>query len=95
MVVPAVAVGIAAIPLSILTPDLSSIVKAVFYGVSTGVFAHVAIDMLPECTHGDASSGHGSVECSRDADRLRQIAVVSTILGAAAIFAMWQVFVGL
>lgn len=90
MVVPAVAVGIAAIPLSILTPDLSSIVKAVFYGVSTGVFAHVAIDMLPECTHGDASSGHGSVKCSRDADRLRQTAVVSTILGAAAIFAMWQ-----
>ncbi|MFB6200989.1 MAG: ZIP family metal transporter, partial [Halorhabdus sp.] len=51
MIVPASTVALAAIPLSILTPDLSPIVQAVFYGVSTGVFAHVAIDMLPECSH--------------------------------------------
>lgn len=93
MVVPAAAVAIAAIPLSILTPDLSPIVKAIFFGVSTGVFAHVAIDMLPECSHvgshGD-STGHGAVQCSPDVDRLRQYAVLSTLLGAAAIFAMWQ-----
>ncbi|MFW5949460.1 MAG: ZIP family metal transporter [Halolamina sp.] len=94
MVVPAAAVAIAAIPLSILTPDLSPIVKAIFFGVSTGVFAHVAIDMLPECSHvgshGD-STGHGAVQCSPDADRLRQYAVLSTVLGAAAIYVLWQV----
>jgi len=93
MVVPAAAVAIAAIPLSILTPDLSPIVKAVFFGVSTGVFAHVGIDMLPECSHvgshGDVA-GHGAIQCSRDADRIRQYAVLSTFLGAAAIFAIWQ-----
>ena len=94
MVIPAAAVAIAAIPLSILTPDLSPIVKAIFFGVSTGVFAHVAIDMLPECSHvgshGD-STGHGTVHCSPEADRLRQYAVLSTILGAAAIYVLWQV----
>jgi ZIP family zinc transporter len=93
MVIPAAAVAIAAIPLSILTPDLSSIVKAIFFGVSTGVFAHVAIDMLPQCSHvgshGD-STGHGTVQCSPEADRLRQYAVLSTIVGAAAIYVMWQ-----
>ncbi|MFT4889294.1 MAG: ZIP family zinc transporter [Halobacteriales archaeon] len=93
MVVPAAGVAIAAIPLSIVTPDLSPIVKAVFFGVSTGVFAHVGIDMLPECSHvgshGDVA-GHGAIQCSRDADRIRQYAVLSTFLGAAAIFAIWQ-----
>jgi len=90
MVIPAVAVALTAIPLSILAPDFSNVGKAAFFGISTGVFAHVAIDMLPECTHGDAGSGHGAVRCSRDADRLRQYAVLSTVLGAGAIFALWQ-----
>ncbi|WP_135665134.1 ZIP family metal transporter [Halorhabdus rudnickae] len=94
MVVPAAAVAISAIPLSMLTPPLSPIVKAVFFGVSTGVFAHVAIDMLPECSHVGShadSSGHGTIQCSRDANRIRQYAVVSTLAGAGAIFVLWQV----
>lgn len=94
MVLPAAAVAISAIPLSILTPDLSPIVKAIFFGVSAGVFAHVGIDMLPECSHvgshGDVA-GHGAIQCSRDADRIRQYAVLSTFVGAAVIFGIWQV----
>jgi ZIP family zinc transporter len=94
MIVPASAVALAAIPLSILTPDLSAVVQAVFYGVSTGVFAHVAIDMLPECSHVGShadSSGHGTIECSRNIHRVRQYAVASTLSGAGAIFVLWQV----
>ncbi|WP_136689733.1 ZIP family metal transporter [Halorhabdus amylolytica] len=93
MIVPASAVALAAIPLSILTPDLSATVQAVFYGVSTGVFAHVGIDMLPECSHVGShadSSGHGSIECSRNIHRVRQYAVASTFAGAGAIFVLWQ-----
>ena len=94
MVVPAAAVALAAIPFSLLTPALPSAVKAVFFGISTGVFAHVGIDMLPKCSHvgshGDATS-HGTVHCSRDADRLRQYAVLSTLLGVGIIFVLWQV----
>lgn len=98
MVIPAAAVALAAIPLSILTPSLSPIVKAVFFGVSTGVFAHVAIDMLPECSHVGShadSSGHGTVQCSAEADTIRRYAVASTFLGAAAIYVLWQTLAGL
>ena len=93
MVIPAAAVAIAAIPLSLLTPPLSPVVRAVFYGVSTGVFAHVAIDMLPECSHGGShadSSGHGSIQCSRDVHRTKRHAVASTFVGAGTIFVLWQ-----
>lgn len=93
MIIPASAVAIAAIPLSILTPDLSPVIKAVFFGLSAGVFAHVGIDMLPECSHvgSHADSTHGTVQCSHDADRLRQYAVLSTLLGAGVIFVLWQI----
>lgn len=93
MVIPASAVALAAIPLSILTPPLSPIVKAIFFGISTGVFAHVGIDMLPECSHVGShseSGGHGAVQCSTEADRTRRHAVYSTFLGAGAIYALWQ-----
>ncbi|MFW6385086.1 MAG: ZIP family metal transporter [Halodesulfurarchaeum sp.] len=97
MILPAAAVAIAAIPMSILTPDLSPIVKASFYGISTGVFTHVAIDMLPECSHvgshsDAATTGHGVVHCSPDVDALRQHAVLSTVVGAAVILSMWYLF---
>ncbi len=94
MIIPASAVAIAAIPLSILTPPLSPVVKAVFYGISTGVFAHVAIDMLPQCSHSGShadSTGHGSIQCSREVHRTKFNAVLSTFLGAGAILALWIV----
>lgn len=93
MVIPAAAVAIAAIPLSILTPPLSPIVKAVFYGISTGIFAHVAIDMLPECSHAGShadSSGHGSIQCSRNLHWTKLNAVASTFVGAGTILVLWQ-----
>jgi ZIP family zinc transporter len=92
MIVPAAAVGISAIPLSVLTPALSPILKATVFGISTGVFSHVAIDMLPECSGGEG--GHGSVQCSREADTLRQYAVLSTFLGAGTIFLLWRLLAG-
>ncbi|MDZ7850507.1 MAG: ZIP family metal transporter [Halodesulfurarchaeum sp.] len=93
MVIPAAAVAIAAIPLSILTPPLSPIVKAGFYGISTGVFAHVAIDMLPQCSHSGShadSTGHGTIQCSRNVHRTKLHAVTSTFLGAGTILLLWQ-----
>jgi ZIP family zinc transporter len=93
MALPAAAVGLAAVPLSIATPDLGPIVEAAFYGVSTGVFAHVALDMIPECTGGGSGHGHGGVACGPDADRRRHHAVTSTVAGAAALFVLWQLLV--
>jgi ZIP family zinc transporter len=90
MLLPAAAVAIAAIPLSIATPPLGPVVRAGFFGVSTGVFAHVALDMIPECTGGGSGHGHGDVTCGPEPDRDRHHAVASTVLGAGAIFALWQ-----
>jgi ZIP family zinc transporter len=97
MTLPAGAVGLAAVPLSIATPALSPVVKAVFYGVLTGVFAHVALDMIPRCSGGGSGHGHshdhgggGEVVCSPEADRQRHHAVASTLAGAAGLFVAWQ-----
>jgi ZIP family zinc transporter len=97
MALPAAAVGLAAVPLSLATPDLGPIVKAVFYGVSTGVFAHVALDMIPECTGGGSGHGHGhgTVACDPHADRNRHHAVASTVAGAGILFVAWQLLVAL
>ena len=97
MALPAAAVGLAAIPLSIATPSLGPIVRAVFYGVSTGIFAHVALDMIPECSGGGSGHSHGDEAsfCSHEADAQRRHAVASTIAGAAVLFAVWQVVVAL
>lgn len=93
MALPAAAVGLAAVPLSIVTPALGPVVRAIFYGVSTGVFAHVALDMIPECTGGGSGHGHGEVTCGPDADTRRHHAVASTIAGAVALFVLWQTIV--
>ncbi|MFB6085874.1 MAG: ZIP family metal transporter [Halodesulfurarchaeum sp.] len=97
MVIPAAAVAISAIPLAVLTPPLGPVVKAVVYGISTGVFAHVAIDMLPRCSHGGShadSTGHGSIQCSRDLHRTKLSAVASTFLGAGTILFLWRLLAG-
>jgi ZIP family zinc transporter len=95
MALPAGAVGLAAIPLSVLTPDLGPVVRAVFYGVSTGVFAHVALDMVPECSGGGAGHGHGKgAVCSAEADARRRHAVASTVAGAGVLFLAWLLLAG-
>lgn len=90
MALPAAAVALVAVPLSIATPPLGTTLKAAFFGVSTGVFAHVALDMIPECTGGGDGHGHGSATCSADADRRRHHAVGRTLAGAVVVFIAWQ-----
>jgi ZIP family zinc transporter len=94
MALPATAVGLAAVPLALATPTLGPVVKAVFYGVSTGVFAHVAVDMVPECTGGGSGHGHGAVTCGPEADRQRHHAVASTVAGTAVVFLAWLALAG-
>lgn len=97
MTLPAAAVGLAAIPLSVVTPALGPIVRAVFYGVSTGVFAHVALDMIPECSGGGEGHGHdhgGGSVCSAEADAQRRHAVASTVAGTGILFLVWLLLAG-
>ncbi|MFB6163348.1 MAG: ZIP family metal transporter [Halococcoides sp.] len=104
LVVPAGAVALVAIPVSLaltampaslVGPTLGGGAQAAFFGLSTGVFTHVAIDMLPECKTGEPDSGHGAVVCAPDADHLRHAAVASTLLGTIAIAALWVAVGGL
>lgn len=90
MALPATAVGLAAVPMAVATPQLGVVTRAVFYGVSTGIFAHVALDMVPQCTGGGAGHGHAAVACGADADRQRHHAVASTVTGTAVVFLAWM-----
>ncbi|WP_255148933.1 ZIP family metal transporter [Halorarius halobius] len=93
LLLPAAGVGLTAIPAAIVDPAFTGATKAAVFGFAAGVFLHVAMDFLPECETG---SEVGEVaELSGDAhallDRLRVHAVVSTALGALAVFGAWLV----
>ena len=52
VLLPAMATGLAALPVSLLSISLNSTLNALIFGFATGVFFHVAIDFLPECEVG-------------------------------------------
>jgi ZIP family zinc transporter len=91
---PATAVGLATVLVALVTPTLGPVVKAVFYGVSTGVFLHVALDTVSECAGGGSGHGHGAITCNLEADRKRHHAVSSTVVGTAVVFLAWLALAG-
>ena len=91
LLLPAAGVGLTAIPMALFTPPNTAVLNAAIFGFAAGVFLHVAMDFLPRCEQG---SEVGQVAAlSEDAhallDRLRTHAVVSTSLGAVAVFVAW------
>ena len=88
---PAAGVGCAAILVGLFDPPNSMALNAAVFGFAAGIFLHVAMDFLPEC---EAGGEVGEVAAlGSDAhtllDRLRVHAVVSTALGASAVFFAW------
>lgn len=95
LLVPAAAVGLAALPASMLHLPISAAGNAVISGIATGIFLHIAMDFLPQCETG-SEIGNAVGQQERDAvhaelDRLRVHAVVSTILGAGTVVLAWMV----
>lgn len=95
LLLPAAGVGLTAIPAALVDPPSSTAAQAVVFGFAAGVFLHVAMDFLPECEVGGEV---GEVaDLSGDAherlDRLRVHAVVSTSMGAVAVFLAWLAIV--
>jgi ZIP family zinc transporter len=90
---PAAAVGLTAIPVAVLDPTFSVSMQAAVFGFGAGVFLHVAMDFLPECETGTEVGEVARLSENAHAllDRLRVHAVVSTALGAAAVFLAWLV----
>jgi len=92
MLLPSAGVGIAAIAAYVLGGPAESTTQALIFGFSAGIFLHVAMDFLPRCETGSEVHDYAVVE--RDGghavlDRLRVHAVVSTGLGALAVYLAW------
>ncbi|RRJ30371.1 ZIP family metal transporter [Halocatena pleomorpha] len=95
LLVPAAAVGVAALPASMLNLPVSMAGNAVISGIATGIFLHIAMDFLPQCDTGSEigqAVGHDeSAAVHAELDRLRVHAVVSTVLGSGAVVLAWTV----
>jgi ZIP family zinc transporter len=93
LLLPAAAVGLVALPVGILDVSLASGLRGLLFGVAAGVFLHVAVDLLPECTTGSDSCPVEGTDYDGDVhrfrDRLRRHAAASAVLGAGAVVAAW------
>lgn len=93
LLLPAAAVGLIALPVGIVGFSPPTVVRGLLFGVAAGVFLHVAVDLLPECTT-------GSETCPTDAefdgdlhqlqDRLRTHAAISAVVGGVAVVLAWS-----
>ena len=96
LLLPAAAVGLIALPVGMTGLSPSPMVRGLLFGFGAGVFLHVAVDLLPECTAGSDTcpvDAAGDSDAHRFQDRLRTHAAVSSLGGAAAVVAAWLVVV--
>jgi ZIP family zinc transporter len=91
LLLPASALGVAAILASVVVLPESAPFRGVVFGFAAGVFLHVAMDFLPRCEIGSEIHEHLSVEGDAHdlLDELRAHAVASTFLGGLAVFLAW------
>lgn len=91
ILLPAAAIGLTALPVSLLNIPGNAIVNALIFGFATGVFFHVAIDFLPECEVGGKI--HQETDLDHDEhhklDRYRRWAVLNTFVGGLVVFVAW------
>ena len=92
---PAAGVGCAAILTGLLEPSSSMATNGAVFGFAAGIFLHVAMDFLPECEAGGEVGEVAALSGDAHAllDRLRVHAVLSTALGAGAVFLAWLAIV--
>ena len=88
LLLPAAAVGLIALPVGMTGFGLSSVVRGLLFGVAAGVFLHVSVDLLPECTAGSETCPTGG-EGHRRRDSLRTHAAISSVVGAVAVVLAW------
>jgi ZIP family zinc transporter len=89
LLLPAAGVGLAALPMTMLSFPADPTVNAVVFGFAAGIFLHVAMDFLPHCETG--SDVHNAVTRADNdhdhdrLDRLRLHAALSTVVGGVAV----------
>lgn len=95
LLLPAAAVGLAALPVGLLDAHFAwpaaPVFQAVVFGGAAGVFLHVAMDFLPRCrVGGEIHEALGREETDHALlDRLRMHAAFSTAAGALAVVLAW------
>lgn len=92
LLLPAAAVGLVALPVGIVGFSPSSGLGGLLFGVAAGVFLHVAVDLLPECTTGSETCPVDDYDADdhRLRDRLRRHAAASAVVGGAAVVVAWS-----
>jgi len=97
LLLPAAAVGLVALPVGIVGFSPGSELRGLLFGVAAGVFLHVAVDLLPECTTGsetcpvDAANHDGDLHQLQD--RLRRHTALSSILGGVVVAIAWSLVI--
>jgi ZIP family zinc transporter len=92
LALPAAAVGLIALPVGIVGVSPSAAIRGLLFGVAAGVFLHVAVDLLPECTTGSETCPPAAAlddDIHRVQDRLRTHAALSAIVGGTAVALVW------
>lgn len=91
LLLPACAIGLTALPVSLLQIPDQPVTNALIFGFATGVFFHVAIDFLPECEVGGKIHQQTNLEEHEHhkLDQYRKWAVLSTFAGGAVVFILW------
>ncbi|ELZ49358.1 hypothetical protein C464_04668 [Halorubrum coriense DSM 10284] len=71
--------------------------SGLLFGVAAGVFLHVAVDLLPECSTGSETCPVDGADREGDRhrlrDRFRRHAVLSSVFGGTAVAVAWWVAV--
>ncbi|PSQ97398.1 MAG: ZIP family metal transporter [Bacteroidetes bacterium SW_9_63_38] len=90
LLLPAAAVGGAAIPVAMTAPPTGDVVHALLFGGATGLFLHVALDFLPHCDwdHLGTDDAH---ETHDGGSSLQGTAVLSTVLGGIVVVVLWGI----
>jgi len=97
LLLPAAAVGLVALPVGIVGIAPSPVVRGLFFGAAAGVFLHVAVDLLPECSAGSDTCPIDKAQESDEhhtRDRLRAHAAGSAIGGGVAVALAWALVAG-
>ena len=94
LVLPATSVGIAALTVGITGVSPPGTLRGLLFGIGAGVFLHVAVDLLPECTTGGETcptSVEGVADSHQFRDRLRTHAAASALVGGGLVVAGWAI----
>ncbi len=94
MLIPSCAIGLTALPVSMLSIPENAITNALIFGFATGVFIHVAIDFLPECEIGGEIFKHADQDSisHHKLDFYRKRAVLTTFAGGLLVLLAWSLF---